>query len=85
MPTCPPPYPFSSRSAVLIFSQEDVSNLNEFMLNLYFRHYNLYKYTFTKKLQVTLVQSETHHVEVPRMLRPLSEAIPQVSERLPSE
>mmetsp|Transcript_49367 Transcript_49367/g.139799 ORF Transcript_49367/g.139799 Transcript_49367/m.139799 type:complete len:203 (+) Transcript_49367:316-924(+) len=45
-----------SPHAVLIFSVEDVEKVTEFMLNSYFRHFKLYKYIFTAKEQVTLVQ-----------------------------
>ena len=61
-----------------IFEVDDVARIIEYMLNSYFRHYNLYRYIFTKKMQVTLVQSSPHSLEVPKTVPPLSEALPQM-------
>jgi len=66
-----------SPHAVLIFSVEDVEKVTEFMLNSYFRHFKLYKYIFTAKEQVTLVQELPHGVEVPAAARPLDDALTQ--------
>jgi hypothetical protein len=61
-----------------IFELDDVPKIVEYMLNSYFRHFGLYRYIFTKKLEVTLVQVLPHGVEDPLMPRPLGEALPQV-------
>eukprot|EP00617_Octactis_speculum_P022722 CAMPEP_0185760204 /NCGR_PEP_ID=MMETSP1174-20130828/19052_1 /TAXON_ID=35687 /ORGANISM="Dictyocha speculum, Strain CCMP1381" /LENGTH=96 /DNA_ID=CAMNT_0028440913 /DNA_START=19 /DNA_END=309 /DNA_ORIENTATION=+ len=61
---------------VKIFSEEDVKLITEFMLNGYFRHFKLYKYIFTKKLKVTLVQRTPNQIEIPPQPRPLGEALP---------
>jgi hypothetical protein len=62
-----------------IFSVDDVSRIVEYMLNSYFRHYSLYKYIFTKKLVVTLVQTSPHGVETPLVPRSLNDAMSQTS------
>lgn len=61
---------------VKIFSERDVEFITEFMLNGYFRHFKLYKYIFTKKLKVTLVQRTPNQVEIPPRPRSLGEALP---------
>ena len=43
-----------SPHAVQIFTLEDVERVTEFMLNSYFRHFKLYQYIFTTKLQVPM-------------------------------
>jgi hypothetical protein len=66
-----------SPHTVGIFSVDDVARVVEYMLNSYFRHYSLYKYIFTKKLAVTLVQTSPHLVDVPSVPKPLAEAMIQ--------
>mmetsp|Transcript_11199 Transcript_11199/g.26299 ORF Transcript_11199/g.26299 Transcript_11199/m.26299 type:complete len:146 (+) Transcript_11199:502-939(+) len=66
-----------------IFSVEDVGRIVEYMLNSYFRHYSLYRYIFTKRLAVTLLQTSPHVVESPPPPPPLEEALPQVIEYAP--
>ena len=61
-----------------VFSVDDVSSETEYMLNAYFRHYKLYQYIFTSRLQVTLVQTSPHGVEEPSKPTPLSDAMPDL-------
>uniref|UniRef100_A0A7S2SS91 Uncharacterized protein n=1 Tax=Rhizochromulina marina TaxID=1034831 RepID=A0A7S2SS91_9STRA len=62
--------------AVRVFSEDDVARIISYMLNSYFRHFKMYKLIFTRKLQVTLDQSEPHLVEPPRRnFEPLERAI----------
>ncbi|XP_029485256.1 coiled-coil domain-containing protein 189 isoform X2 [Oncorhynchus nerka] len=42
--------PFS----ISLFSSEDVTQILKFLLNTYFRHYNLYKYIFTPQVRLDL-------------------------------
>jgi len=62
-----------------VFSVDDVSSATEYMLNAYFRHYKLYQYIFTSRLQVTLVQTSPHGVEEPSKHPPLSDAMQDLS------
>lgn len=55
---------------------DDSARIVEFMLNSYFRHFNLYRYIFSRKLNMTLVQTSIHTVESPPPARPLAEAVP---------
>jgi len=66
-----------SPRTVGIFSVDDVARIVEYMLNSYFRHYRLYKYIFTKKLAVTLVQTSPHLVDAPSVPKPLAESVLQ--------
>jgi len=66
-----------SPHTVGIFSVDDVARIVEYMLNSYFRHYRLYKYIFTKKLAVTLVQTSPHLVDAPSVPKPLAESVLQ--------
>jgi hypothetical protein len=62
-----------------IFSVDDVRAANEYLLNAYFRHYTLYRYIFTAKLQVTLVQTAPHGVETPSKPPPLADAMQETN------
>ena len=59
-----------------LFDVDDAEKLVEYMLNSYFRHYKLYRYIFTRRLQVTLVQTLPHGVETPPPPKPPAEALP---------
>ena len=47
----------------------------DYFTNSYYRHFNLYKYMFTSRLQVNLVQQQPGQVEEIRRPRPLQEAM----------
>mmetsp|Transcript_11995 Transcript_11995/g.15465 ORF Transcript_11995/g.15465 Transcript_11995/m.15465 type:complete len:87 (+) Transcript_11995:356-616(+) len=66
-----------SPHATGIFDIDDVSRIVEYMLNSYFRHFSLYRYIFTRKLQVCFVQTPPHCHDVPKSIPPLSQALPQ--------
>ena len=44
-------------------------------LHSYYRHFNLYKYTFGKRTITQLLQVEPHRVESIKLCRPLDEAL----------
>ncbi|ORX81545.1 hypothetical protein BCR32DRAFT_10110 [Anaeromyces robustus] len=49
--------PFSKK----YFSLDQISKITEYATNTYFRHYSLYKYTFTKQQKLTLNTNQTVH------------------------
>lgn len=58
---------------------DDVHGIIDYFTNSYYRHFNLYKYMFTSRLQVNFVQQQPGQVEEIRQPRPLQEAM-QVGE-----
>lgn len=66
-----------SPHTVGIFDIDDVTRIVDYMLNSYFRHFSLYRYIFSKKIQISLIQTPPHGHEVPKKMQPLSAAIPQ--------
>ena len=47
----------------------------DYFTNSYYRHFNLYKYMFTSRLQVYFVQQQPGQVEEIRRPRPLNESM----------
>ena len=64
-----------SPHSVGVFSEKDVAAMVQYMMNGYYRHFNLYKYMFTSRLQVDFVQQQPGQVEEIRRSRPLNESM----------
>jgi len=64
--------------SVGIFQPEDLQLLSDFVLNGYYRQFRLYKYLFTRRVQVEFTQTLSNDVGCARMPRPLAEGLPQV-------
>jgi hypothetical protein len=64
-----PPY------SVGIFSPTDVGKITDYIMNSYYRHFNLYKFIFTKKTIARLQQSQECDVSEVRVPRPLYQAM----------
>ena len=47
-----------------IFTRSEVHNLQTFVTNHYYRHYDLYQYILVNKVRVILIQEEVNSVEV---------------------
>ena len=62
--------------SVGVFSAEDVSAIVDHVTNSYYRHFNLYKYMFTPRLQVRLVQQQAGGTDAIRAPRALGDALP---------
>jgi len=60
-----------------IFAQTDVEMITEYMTNDYYRHFNLYKYIFTRREQVKLIQKAHGGIEEPNIPRALSKGMGQ--------
>ena len=65
-----------SPHSVGVFSEKDVAAMVEYMMNGYYRHFNLYKYMFTPWLQVRLVQKQAGGTCSIRAPRALADAVP---------
>lgn len=50
---------------LVIFQPSEIRKLADFIVENYFRHYNLYKYTFTSETQIDLKLQTTHQNEIP--------------------
>jgi hypothetical protein len=65
-----------SPASELHFNTEQVSAVNEFLLQHYFAHFRLYKYVLSARPRLTLEQQEPNGLMVPANLPPLADAIP---------
>mmetsp|Transcript_14317 Transcript_14317/g.49768 ORF Transcript_14317/g.49768 Transcript_14317/m.49768 type:complete len:204 (-) Transcript_14317:78-689(-) len=63
--------------SVAIFSVDDVRAIVDYVTNGYYRHFRLYKYVLSPKLQLALEQVAPGGVEKPTAWRPLADALVQ--------